>query len=883
MQDGSLAGYTVLLTDWLTSMFGIEIKPEIMSLPEMLENLSNGGIAFATLSATPERRQIYRMVDIAQRSIIMLRIVGSQPLNIIRQERLLRLVFTEGSVMADLAIEALEPGSYESFTVPNENAAYLALASGLADAFIATTNMEAAFDEYGDVYAEDFLPLIFLPAAMSAESPELQVIISLIERAMDNNAREHLADLYRQGYQDYRRHKFSILLTAEERQYMRENPVIPYATQFMAYPVSYYNTNTGEWQGIVFEVMEEIMSLTGMDFVLINDETIELAYVMNLLEEGTAHFMPNIILSPERLERFIFSSHMYLTDHFALISKRSLPNIDLNDIPHAKVGFARASAFTDMFRRWFPNATNAREYPTTDEAFAALDRGEVDLVMSSISRITGLTNYYELSDYKANYTFDTAFQATFGFNKEQEILRSIIDKALPMINTERIVQQWSSRTYSIEAMRLRAQRPYLISAIILTLIILFLVLILFIRNNLMASRLKTKIIEVNQAKLEAEIAGRVKNAFLANMSHELRTPLNSTINMIKEAIFTPEPKKGLDSLHQAVASSNDLLSVLNTILEISNIEAGELILSNSPFILGKTVLDINSLISGLCRAKGISWEPQVSFDSNIALEGDRIRLMQALTILLRNAVKFADEQNGKVIFVIDLLEESENTVSLRFSVRDNGIGMTVKKLEELELLFNPENKDIIYSSSEIMLTVSSNIVQAMGSRINIDSKLDEGSSFSFVLHLNKAIMPEVSKEIDISKLDFSGKRVLVVDDVAVNRRVLKNILIPRGADIIEAGDGKEALDIFLAEPGGIDMILMDIMMPNMDGYDATREIRSSGLPNSETIPIIAITSLSYKEDVEAAANAGMNHHLEKPVEPGLLLITLKRFLLDERV
>ena len=373
-------------------------------------------------------------------------------------------------------------------------------------------------------------------------------------------------------------------------------------------------------------------------------------------------------------------------------------------------------------------------------------------------------------------------------------------------------------------------------------------------------------------------ASSVKNAFLANMSHELRTPMNSAINMIKEAMHGIDNSQSLSALGKAIASSEDLLSVLNTILEISNIESGELVLSNDAFKVNEIVSDINNLISSLCSAKNIVWEPHVNIPEGLSVECDKIRLMQVLTIILRNAVKYADEQEGKVLFEINTSEETGESICLNFNVKDNGIGMTEKKLTELKSMFAPDSNFIDYGSSEIMLSACSSIIKSMGSVINVKSEPGNGSCFNFSLTLPKVYIDEKAEEIELESLDFTGKKVLVADDVAVNRAVLSFILEQTGMEIIEAKDGKEALDIYLSDPNGIDLIFMDIMMPNMDGYEASREIRASDAPNAETLPIVAVTSLTYKEDVDAAFNAGMNFHLEKPVEPEKLLSCLVRFL-----
>ena len=379
--------------------------------------------------------------------------------------------------------------------------------------------------------------------------------------------------------------------------------------------------------------------------------------------------------------------------------------------------------------------------------------------------------------------------------------------------------------------------------------------------------------------VEAErLASSVKNAFLANMSHELRTPLNSTINMINEAISADEPERRKEALNQALSSSSDLMAVINTILEISNIESGSLILSSEPFLLSKTAAEISSFISVLCRAKGLKWEQEIHISGIQSLKGDRIRLMQVLTIMLRNAVKFAREENGKVSFWMDVLEETETDVCIRFKIIDNGIGMNDGKLNELREIFSDDSNGMNYSSGEIMLSACSGIIKAMGSNIMVESRKDMGSRFMFDLRFPKLSMPYGNEEPEPASIDFSGMYVLIVDDIKVNRTVLRHIISKTGMKIIEAKNGIEAVEIFMLKAKNIDIILMDIMMPEMDGYEATMKIRNSGLEKGNTVPIIAVSTRSYREDIEAAIESGMNYHLEKPVESGLLLHCMAKFL-----
>ena len=725
-QDGTLGGYTVLLCDWLSEFFEIPFQPAIQGLGAMLENLGSGEICFATLSATPERREAYYMADIAQRFIVMLRTEGSQSLAAISRDRLPRYVFTEGSVMTDLARAALEPGSYESIIVTNEDSAYQALITGEADAFIATNTMEAAFDHYGGIYAEEFLPLVFLPAAMTAASRMYEPIISLLAKALEHGAQERLTELYRQGYQDYREHRFLMMLDEEELDYLQKKHEVPFVAMHMAYPNSFFNAKSGQWEGIVFEVMAEIAQLTGITFVQINENIVELPELFQLVESGAAYFMPSMIVTNERRESFIFPSTMYLPDRYVLISKLSYPNIDINDIPSQRVGLPRGSAFSDMFRLWFPDAPYTREYPTTDDAFVALDSGEVDLVMSSQSRLAALTNYYEFSDYKANYLFTAAYEASFGFNSDQAILCSIVGKALPMVDTERIVHQWSGRTYNIETMRLQAQRPWLISATALSLVVLALVLVMFLRNRGMTSRLRI-------AVDEARDASRAKSEFLAKMSHEIRTPMNAIIGLTELALR----EKTLDAVNAHTIAVKQagiaLSSIIDDILDFSKIEAGNLEIVTADYSVSTLINDVVSIT----RMKGI--DSRISFVVNTdymipaALFGDETKIRQALLNILNNAFKYTVK--GFVSLTINGEFINEDTMNITFEVADSGRGIKEKDIAHLFSDFTQfdteKNKGI--EGVGLGLAITKSIINAMDGSISVSSVYSKGSTFTITL------------------------------------------------------------------------------------------------------------------------------------------------------
>ena len=856
-RDGALGGYTVLLCDWLSEFFNVPFQPAIQGLGAMLENLSCGEISFATLSATPERRETFFMADIAQRSIIMLRIEGSPSMAAIRRDGLPRFVFTEGSVMMDMAKAALEPGSYESVIVADEEGAYNALINGEGDAFIATNTMEAAFDHYSNVYAEEFLPLIFLPAAMTAADPIYEPMISLVTRAIENGARESLTELYRQGYQDYRAHKLLMLLNEEELEYLSNAYEIPFVTMHMAYPNSFYNVNSGQWEGIVFEVMDEITQLTGLTFMQINDNTVELPELLQLVESGDAYFMPNIIVTNERRDNFIIPSTMYLPDRYVLISKLSYPNIELNDIPSQRVGVPRGSAFSDVFRRWFPDAIYTIEYPTTDDAFAALDRGEVDLVMSSQSRLAALTNYYEFSDYKANYFFTAAYESSFGFNSEQAVLSSIIDKALPMIDTERIAHQWNSRTFNIETMRLQAQRPWLFSATVLSLAILALVLIMFLRNSGMTSQLRAAVDEAREAS-------RAKSDFLAKMSHEIRTPMNAIIGLTELALRENTLAAVQEHTIAVKQAGIALSSIIDDILDFSKIEAGNLEIVPTDYSVSSMINDVINIT----RMKGI--DSRICFVVNAdhsipaTLSGDEAKIRQALLNILNNAFKYTSK--GFVSLTISGEYVNDDTIKIVFEVMDSGRGIKEKDIEHLFSDFTQfdteKNKGI--EGVGLGLAITHSIVNAMNGSISVSSVYDQGSTFTI------ALPQKYYDRSPLAKLSDPGeKRVLLYELQGIHAdsiaKTLSNLgvkckLISNDSELTEELKSLNFSFLFISfslYTKNKDMIV------DFDGKFKTVLITEVGESvNNENLPVLSMPAYCVQAaDILGGANSFSNNNI----------------------
>jgi diguanylate cyclase (GGDEF)-like protein len=350
---------------------------------------------------------------------------------------------------------------------------------------------------------EFFLPLAFNPVSMATANAEFKPVISVVTKALRGGAKSHLNYLFNQGDEAHKKHKFSTLLSKEEKEYLRNTVSVPMVARYFNYPVDYYNTYEDRWEGLAFDVLREVEKLTGLTFMVINGKNADLPELYEMVRKGEAHIVPELLISNERKEHYIWTEHKIIKDQYALISKSQLPNASSNEISNMRIGFIKNTVRAQMFQTWFPNVKNATEYETDESAMFALERGEVDMVMSSKNRLISYLNYYGLSDYKANYLFNHPYESSFGFSKDQAILRSIVDKALSLVNTHTITEQWMTKTYDYKTKLMEAQRPWLIGTIILSFIVLALILALFIRSHSEEKRLK-KLVKKRTSEIEEQ-------------------------------------------------------------------------------------------------------------------------------------------------------------------------------------------------------------------------------------------------------------------------------------------------------------------------------------------------------------------------------------------
>ena len=419
-----------------------------------------------------------------------------------------------------------------------------------------------------------------------------------------------------------------------------------------------------------------------------------------------------------------------------------------------------------------------------------------------------------------------------------------------------------------------------------------------LKSNVMTGILAVMIdlTDLMREKQRAETASNAKSNFLATMSHEIRTPMNAIIGMTtigKMAVSTERKDYCLNKIEDA---SQHLLGVINDILDMSKIEANKFELSLVEFNFEKMLNRVANVVSFRAEEKQQIFSVHIDETIPDVLIGDDQRLVQVIMNLLGNAVKFTPEK-GSIKLDAKYISEEDGVCTVQITVSDTGIGISSEQQSQLFQTFHQAEASTTrkYGGTGLGLAISKNIIDMMEGDIWVESELGKGAVFGFVFKLKRggdkgaetineafgvAQRKEEDGKDDLSGL-FVGRSILLVEDVEINREIVSALLEPTHIGIDCAENGEEAIRIFSEAPEKYDIIFMDIQMPVMDGYTATRSIRALGVPTAKTIPIVAMTANVFQEDIDKSIESGMNGHIGKPLDYNEILSKLRTYLLHD--
>ena len=393
--------------------------------------------------------------------------------------------------------------------------------------------------------------------------------------------------------------------------------------------------------------------------------------------------------------------------------------------------------------------------------------------------------------------------------------------------------------------------------------------------------LKDALNELEKTKKDAEIANEAKTTFLLNMSHDIRTPLNGIIGMLDIADHFPEDlEKQTYCRNKVRNASKILLELVNDVLDRSKLESGEEALEHIPFDLEKVIQDTYISLDKQAEDRNVELIEEKFDVQHTKLIGSPLHFKRIVMNIISNAIKY-NKENGKVYISYKEVGYDGNTVDIEFKCKDTGVGMSEEFQSHLFEPFTQEDHSArsSYNGTGLGMSIVKSIVDKMNGTITVESKKNKGSIFVVIVSfdVNHSDEVNVSKENFPEQNSIYGMNILLVEDNDLNMEIAEFLLEEYGANVIKAWNGKDAIDIYKqSKIGDIDVILMDVMMPVMNGYEATKSIRSYNREDAKSIPIIAMTANAFVEDRIKAKEVGMNDYISKPLDEKLVIQTIAK-------
>lgn len=701
-----------------------------------------------------------------------------------------------------------------------------------------------------------------------------------LERILDANP-NFAAERYAVNFPD---RLVNIQLSDRDLEYVNERKTITVAVPENWYPLYCKETPLKNHTGIMADVLDEIKSFTGLRFSYVYAKNY--ADAIRLIQQGDADIL-GFFLGDENdaAQLGLALSASYVSANNIIVRNKACS--------YPAPGLVGALVENQRLPSGI-SVEKIRFYPSIKEALFAVNNGEADFIYGLSSRMEqDILRYHFTNLAPVTLVND---QSTISFALPIPVdpdLLTILNKAINNLSeSERtVIRNRNLESIGVSEFSLTdfiyANPLQFMFIVMFVLSVLFTALLLAI-----GARMKATVIQGNLKRAEA--ANLAKSEFLSRMSHEIRTPMNGIVGMSTIAMQNIDnTDKIKDCLEKVIMSSKHLLALINDVLDMSKIESGKVELRHESFNFRAFLQDFENLYGEQAKSKGISYETILASDLEVQIIGDSLRLNQVLSNLLSNALKFTPAK-GMIKLRVSKTGEDQENVYLRFEVIDTGCGIAEENYDKIFESFEQENVDVTYKygGTGLGLSIVKRFTGLMGGGIHVTSVQGSGSTFTVDLPFGKikesgkpTRFSDINGRNDLAKdcyavdYDFKGKRILLVEDNELNREIAEELIGVTGASVESAEDGVQAVEMFKESAEGYyDLILMDVQMPHMDGYEATRCIRALGRSDAQKVPIFAMTANAFAEDVQKSREAGMNAHISKPLNIRAVYKQMNRYL-----
>ena len=676
----------------------------------------------------------------------------------------------------------------------------------------------------------------------------------------------------------------NVQFSDRDLEYVKKRKTITVAVPENWYPFYCKETSQKNHVGIMVDVLDKIKDFTGLDFSYVYAKNYSDA--VHLVQRGKADIL-GFFLGDENdaAQLGLALSASYVSANNIIVRNKACS--------YPAPGLVGALVESQRFPSGI-SAEKIRSYPGIKEALAAVNSGEVDFIYGLSSKMEQDILRYHFTNLAPVTLVNDQSAISFALPTPVDPdLLTVLNKAINNLSeSERtVIRNRNLESIGVNEFSLTdfiyANPLQFMFIVMFVLSVLFTALLLAI-----GARMKATVIQGNLKRAEA--ANLAKSEFLSRMSHEIRTPMNGIVGMSTIAMQNIDnTDKIKDCLEKVIMSSKHLLALINDVLDMSKIESGKVELRHESFNFRAFLQDFENLYGEQAKSKGISYETILASDLEVQIIGDSLRLNQVLSNLLSNALKFTPAK-GMIKLRVSKTGEDQENVYLRFEVIDTGCGIAEENYDKIFESFEQENVDVTYKygGTGLGLSIVKRFTGLMGGGIHVTSVQGSGSTFTVDLPFGKikesgkpTRFSDINGRNDLAKdcyavdYDFKGKRILLVEDNELNREIAEELIGVTGASVESAEDGVQAVEMFKESAEGYyDLILMDVQMPHMDGYEATRCIRALGRSDAQKVPIFAMTANAFAEDVQKSREAGMNAHISQLLNIRAVYKQMNRYL-----